>query len=47
MSLLIWIAIGIGCILGLLLAAFMEWYEHRVYYRTIEANKRRLKNESK
>ena len=47
MSLLIWIAIGIGCIAGLLSYAFMEWYENRDYYRTIKAIKRKLKEEEK
>ena len=47
MTLMVWIAIGIGCVIGLLLGAFLEWYEHRVYYRTVKANKRRLKEEER
>ena len=43
MTLVFWIAIGIGCIIALLLGAFLEWYEHRDYYRTVKANMRRLK----
>ena len=45
MSLLIWIALGVGCVIALLLGAFLEWYEYRDYYRIVKANKRRLKNE--
>lgn len=42
MTLIIWILIGVGCVVALLLGAFLEWYEHRDYYRTVKANKRRL-----
>lgn len=49
MILVIWIIIGVGCVVGcvipLLLGAFLEWYEHRNYYRTVKAKKRRLKEE--
>ena len=44
MTIVIWIAIGIGCVIALVLGAFMEWYEHRDYYRTVKINKRELKN---
>ena len=47
MSLVVWILIGIGCVIGLLLGAFLEWYEHRDYYRTVKANKKRLKEGEK
>ena len=47
MTLVFWILIGIGCVIALLIGAFLEWYEHRVYYRTVKANLRRLKKMNK
>lgn len=45
MILVIWILIGVGCVICLLIGTFLEWYEHRDYYRTVKAKKRRLKEE--